>query len=106
MGQRRQIHAHERDQGPKIQQFGAVVIADQESPQQRDPPTNITLLAGIRVLGWMAPKNFLGMAPLRPMPYSSRAAPSCDPMPEPTVAISSVMLMALVMSTPPAIPAT
>ena len=60
----------------------------------------------MRVRGSMAPKKPLGIALLRPMPYSSRAAPSCAPMPEPMVATISVRLMAFDRKMPPAIVAT
>src|SRR5258708_15855098 len=75
-------------------------------PSIAHKPTNRTLFRGMRRLDSMAPKNDLGIALLRPIPYSRRAAPSCEPIPDPTVATRSVTLMRLNSHWPAARPAT
>src|SRR5713101_2581646 len=59
-------------------------------PNSASAPTKITLFRGTWCFGSIAPKNELGSALLLPMPYSSRAAPMCAPMPEPKLATTSV----------------
>ena len=54
----------------------------------RPPETRCS--RGMRCFSSTAPKNFFGKALLRPMPYRRRAAPICEPRPEPKFASSSV----------------
>ena len=111
MDEGRGIHAHEADKGAEIERLGADFIgASAQScgkelknagSGKRKAPTATMLLRGMRRLGSMAPKNDLGSALPRPMPYSSRPAASCEPMPEPMLAMSSVKLMIWKSTTPP-----
>ena len=60
VGQRRQIDAHESDQGPEVEQLRPIIVGDQKSSEQRNRTDKNHVVGGNPGLGMDGAKEFLG----------------------------------------------
>src|SRR5580692_8274287 len=82
--------SHVRCAAPNEYVLKPATISNRKAPISATAPTRKTLLRGTRLFASTAPKNDLGNALLRPIPYNNLAAPICAPSPDPKFASNNV----------------